>query len=418
MSTHDKGRAVEIESPSGLSADTALRSFSQALNDVGYDKNTIYAHVRNAKHFLHWAMRKGCVITDLNEEWIASFESHLKNCRCEVNRWSNKAMWRTNSLSGARHFIDHLLDAGIVTAASKAIPEEPSLLLAFKQWMRRSRGTADNTLRNYSIPILALLRRLGEDPAMYDARSLREFVLHENRSTGPTVTQRCTTALRNFVRFLIAEGQCSNDFEAAIPKVAHGRQSRLPRYFQPKEVERVIASCNTATAFGKRDRAILLMLSRLGLRAGDIVQCKLGDIDWSGGWIHVSGKSRRATRLPMSQEVGDAIAAYLQDARPNANADTLFVTGRAPFRPFGSHCAVSVIVDKAIRRAGVERPARGAAHLLRHSVASNLLRQGTSMQDISTVLRHRSIETTQIYAKVDVEALRQIAQPWPEVPTC
>jgi site-specific recombinase XerD len=160
------------------------------------------------------------------------------------------------------------------------------------------------------------------------------------------------------------------------------------------------------------------LLARLGLRAGDIVQCRLDDIDWKGGWIHVCGKSRRPTRLPLTQEVGQAIVSYLQEARPRTTTETLFVTCRAPFRPFSSHCLVSVIVDKAIRRAGVNRPVRGAAHLLRHSVASNLLRQGSSMQDIAALLRHRSVETTQIYAKVDVTALRQIAQPWPQVRSC
>ena len=167
-----------------------------------------------------------------------------------------------------------------------------------------------------------------------------------------------------------------------------------------------------------RDRAILLLLARLGLRAGDIVQLRLRDIDWKGAWIHVCGKGRRDTRLPLTHEVGQALVTYLKEGRPRTATDVVFVRCRAPFRAFRSHCAVSVIVDRALARARVTRPSRGAAHLLRHSVATSMLRHGASLQDVAALLRHRSIATTQIYAKVDVTALRTIAQPWPEVPPC
>jgi site-specific recombinase XerD len=160
------------------------------------------------------------------------------------------------------------------------------------------------------------------------------------------------------------------------------------------------------------------LLARLGLRAGDIVQLRLGDIDWHGAWIQVSGKGRSQTRLPLTQEIGKAIVAYLQEGRPQNDADCVFIRARAPFRALASHSAVSVIVNRAMRRAGVTCPSRGAAHLLRHSAATSMLGQGASLQEIGAILRHRSIQTTQIYAKVDVVALRQIAQPWPEVTSC
>jgi site-specific recombinase XerD len=145
---------------------------------------------------------------------------------------------------------------------------------------------------------------------------------------------------------------------------------------------------------------------------------RLGDIDWKAAWIHVSGKGRRETRLPLTHEVGDALITYLTRSRPTTDTDAIFVRTRAPFRAFRSHCAVSVIVDRAFARAAVSRPSRGAAHLLRHSVATAMLRHGASLQDVAALLRHRSVTTTEIYAKVDVTALRTIAQPWPEVPSC
>ena len=224
--------------------------------------------------------------------------------------------------------------------------------------------------------------------------------------------------MRAFLRYLIAEGQCAAGLDACIPALAHWRLSSLPRYLQPEEVERVIASCSANSSAGIRDRAILLLLARVGLRAGDILRLCLSDLDWKEATIRVVGKGRRQTLLPMTQEVGDAIVAYIKNGRYPIDNDTLFIRSRAPFGPFASHCAISVIVAQAMRRADVHCPSRGAAHVLRHSVASSMLRQGASLQEIAGVLRHRSIATTEIYAKVDVVALREIAQPWPEVTSC
>ncbi len=235
---------------------------------------------------------------------------------------------------------------------------------------------------------------------------------------GWAAAKKCTTALRMFLRFLTAEGRCAADLAGAIPVLAHWRLSSLPRYLQAEEVERIISCCDPNSPVGSRDRAILLLLARSGLRAGDIVQLRLGDIDCEDAVIHVSGKGRREVRLPLTQEVGCALVAYLQDGRPRSNTDVMFIRSRAPFRVFASHCAVSVIVERAMRRAGVTCQSRGAAHVLRHSAATSMLQQGASLQQIGAILRHQSIETTQIYAKVDVMALRQIAQPWPEVKAC
>ena len=276
----------------------------------------------------------------------------------------------------------------------------------------------ESTLANYEIHICELLRRVGEEPARWDARGLREFVMEGSRMCGWAAAKKRTTALRMFLRFLIAEGRCASELHEAVPVLVHRRLSSLPRYLSADDVERVIASCDRASAVGQRDRAILLLLARLGLRAGDIVHLRLRDIDWKAASFQVSGKGRRETRLPLTRELGDALVTYLTRSRPQTDTDTVFVRSRAPYRPFRSHCAVSVIVDRAFARAGVIRPSRGAAHLLRHSVATAMLRHGASLQDVAALLRHQSVTTTEIYAKVDVTALRTIAQPWPEVQPC
>ena len=283
---------------------------------------------------------------------------------------------------------------------------DPALLVSFCDWMRQQRGTCDATLYGYSIPVRDLLKKLGEDPGTFDAQNLRQFILDTSQRCGWASAKKCTTAVRMFLRFLIADGKCAAGLEGSIPVLAHWRLSSLPRYLQSEEVERVIASCDPATPVGKRDRAILLLLARLGLRAGDVVQLRLGDLDWKEAAISVSGKGRRQTLMPLTQEIGDAIASYIKDGRPQTAVDVLFIRSRAPFRALANHCAISMIAAQAMHRAGVVCPSRGAAHVLRHSVASSMLRQGASLQEIAGVLRHRSTATTEIYAKVDVLTLR------------
>jgi len=405
-------RIREIRSsPSGV----LIEGFSDYLFQNGYAEISARRHLRSAEHFVCWANRSDLSVSELDGQALKRFGDHLRRCRC--GRYSRAD--RVDILTGARLFLSHSqgLDAPVIRLQSPAV-STPVLLQSFCRWMREHRGTSERTLYNYGLPIRELIGRLGEDPGKLDAHRLRKFVLHQSRHTGWAVAKRCTTALRMFLRFLIAEGRCRAGLLGAIPALAHWRLSSLPRYLPPEAVERVIDSCDVSSPMGKRDRAILLLLARLGLRAGDIVQMRLQDIDWKGAWVHVSGKGRRQTRLPLTQEVGDAIVSYLQVGRPRSRTDMLFLRSRAPFGGFRFHPAVSMIVARAFRRAGITRPSRGAAHLLRHSVASSMLRQGASLQELSALLRHRSIETTQIYAKIDVTALQQIAQPWPEVWSC
>lgn len=392
-----------------------LEGFVKKLHRSGYARITAQKHIRAISHFIYWADQKGIPITSWSDKLILDFGSHLDWCHCPGFGRSN----RMHLLNSCRLFLKHLKNTGVIAVCiDEPDTQDSSLFVEFCHWMRSHRGTSDATLYNYSHSIRDLLNCFGDDPGRFNAQILRQFVLEKSQKSGWAAAKTCTTALRMFVRFMIANGKCADTLDGAIPVLAHWRLSSLPRYLQPEEVERVISSCNLNTSVGKRDRAILLLLARLGLRAGDIVQLRLGDIDWENATLQVSGKSRRQVRLPLTQEIGDAIIDYLLHARPRTDVDELFIRSRAPFRAFASHHAVSVVVTYAMRRAGVTCQSRGAAHVLRHSAATSMLRQGTSLQDIATILRHHSIETTQIYAKVDVNALQQIAQPWPEVLSC
>jgi integrase/recombinase XerD len=397
---------------SNMAGGSLIEGFAGDLWQAGYAEITGRRHIRAAEHLIYWADKSGIRVDEFQKQVLSRFDDHLVQCRCSGYGHSN----RMDLINGARLFMNYLHGTGVIDVGRANQREhDPVLLTAFCDWMRLRRGTKDSTLGTYSISIRDLLKRIGDEPGRLDAKGLRQFVLDTSRKQGIAATKNCTTALRMFLRFLIAEGKCAVDLADAIPVVAHWKLSSLPRYLQSADVERVIASCNLDSSVGRRDRAILLLLARMGFRAGDIFQMQLEDVDWKGAWISVTGMSRRQTKFPLTQEIGQAIVNYLQNGRPDTVSTALFVGSRAPFRAFANHCAISVIVAKAMHRAGVQCPSGGAAHVLRHSVATSLLREGTSLQDIAVILGHRSVTTTQIYAKVDRPTLQQIAQPWPEV---
>jgi site-specific recombinase XerD len=218
--------------------------------------------------------------------------------------------------------------------------------------------------------------------------------------------------LRSFLRYLRQRGQIATDLAGAVPAIACWSLSGLPKFLPADQVKQVLACCDRTTPVGKRNYAILLLLARLGLRAGEIVALALDDIDWENGDILVRGKGQRLARLPLPSDVGEALVEYLRDVRPAGRTRRLFLRIRAPLRGLASSVSVDCIVARALKRAGLAPPLKGA-HLLRHSLATDLLRQGASLAEIGQLLRHSQPNTTQIYAKVDIEALRGIAVAWP-----
>jgi integrase/recombinase XerD len=263
---------------------------------------------------------------------------------------------------------------------------------------------------------MALLTELGMCPERFEAAQLHTHILAYAQRHSVMLAKKRLTAMRMFLRFLIATERCQPGLDAAIPPIAQWRLSTLPRYLIPEDVERVIAACTGPTSRAIRAKAVVLLLARLGLRAGDVANLQLNDIDWSQGTFRVMGKSRREAKLPLPQDVGDAMLEYLHTARPFVHCNTVFITAIAPWKPITSH-VVTAIAARALQRAGVNTPSFGA-HVLRHSAATGLLRQGASLQVIGEVLRHQSVETTAHYAKVDVGLLHQVAMPWPGAALC
>jgi len=229
---------------------------------------------------------------------------------------------------------------------------------------------------------------------------------------APRRAQVMTTALRSFLRFLLQTGKINADLGASVPSVANWPLSTIPKYLTVDQVERVIRGSVQRTSIGRRNHAILLLLARLGLRAGEVTALELGDLDWRSGELVVRGKRTSRDRFPLTEEVGAAVAAYVRHDRPRCSSRSLFIRAVAPWRGLSSPM-IGTIVKEALKRAGVQAPSWGS-HVLRHSLATTLLSGGATLAQVGDVLRHRSVQTTEIYAKVDLQALRLIARPWPE----
>ena len=282
----------------------------------------------------------------------------------------------------------------------------------FREWIRRHRGVKPRTVSERVRIVLTLLPDLGEDPEQYDASLIRNVLLNHVAKHSRKYAKAVVTSMRQYLRFLATTNRCRPGLENAVPSVPEWRLSSLPRYISDDEVNRVVASCNLNTPVGIRNHAILLLLSRLGLRAQDIVNLRIDDIDWHDGSIRVTGKSARTANLPLPQDVGDALLLYIEKARPRATEERVFMCVRAPHRPFAGSGSISSLVFYALKRAGVTSPSNQGAHLLRHSAATSMLRSGAGLDTVGAILRHGSHDTTAIYAKVDVRMLKEITQPW------
>jgi site-specific recombinase XerD len=219
--------------------------------------------------------------------------------------------------------------------------------------------------------------------------------------------------LRAFTRYLQYQGYVAIDLASSVPSVKRWRLTSLPTYLLPKQVQQILDRCERDSPMGLRDYAILLLLARLGLRANEIAMLTLDDIDWQSGQLIARGKGRRQDQLPLPSEVGAAIADYLQHGRPRSDSRRVFIRDVAPHVGFASSSSVSMIATMALTRGGIDGVAHKGAHLFRHSLATQLLRAGASLNEIGQLLRHQQHDTTRIYAKVDIAALRSIALEWP-----
>lgn len=385
-------------------------AFVAHLCGLGYAALTVRTRRQIAASFARWTRQRQLAVAHLDESQVAAF--------------LRKAPRRSRSREGAirstlRLFLEHLRAEGEVPTPPPPSDESPSAVLQerYERHLRSERGLAEKTIRLYRPFVRDFLAgrvvpsdRVGV--AGLGPQDVRDFLLARARMQHGISAKLLGTALRSFLRFLFLAGDTPVDLSLGVPAIRHWRLANVHPYISPSEVELTLRACDPATPVGRRDHAVLLLLARLALRAGEVLALDLGDIRWRTGEILVRGKGRVLDRMPLLPEVGAALALYLCEDRGQSGSRRVFLRMRAPRVGFASQTAVGSIVRRALTRAGLRPPLRGA-HLLRHSLATTMIRRGASMAEIGEILRHRSPETTEIYAKVDFEALRAVALPWP-----
>jgi site-specific recombinase XerD len=385
-----------------------VAEFTRQLSELGHTDLTVGGYDAAARHLAQWLALTKIPVADIDDAVIDRFARH--RCRCPGTRREKGVSEKY--VRRVRRFVEFLSELGIIQRRAKvASPVFDRRVVEFQDWLRQHRGITELTIGRHGRMVMRLFPALGSRPRIWTAQLIRDAILAEAKRVSLSYVKTMTMALRGYLRFLGARGLCRAGLEHAVPTIPQWRLSTLPSYISVAEVERLIATCDLATPAGVRDRAILLLLARLGLRAGDVVALRLDAIDWQQATISVRGKGRRETRLPLPQDAGDAMLAYLKRGRPCAARDELFLMANAPFRPLGGS-TVSNIVCRALDRGGIAAPTKGA-NLLRHSAATAMLRGGATLDMVGAVLRHRSPDMTAHYAKVDVLMLQQIAQPWP-----
>jgi len=383
-----------------------IDAYSAAQVEQGYGHHSIRQQMLVIGDFSGWLKQKDIAIRNLDSAVVDRF-LQLRQRQQQLHRGDPIALKRLLAMLRLRGVVKP--EAVAENACSKAIHK-------FRHYLLQERGLSPATLLNYVPPIEQFLseRFLDKTPnfRVLCALDITRFVVRQARRLSPLRGKLIVTALRSFFRYLRHRGAISKDLAGCVPTVPNWSFSTLPRFLAAHDVERILAGCDRETFNGRRNYAILLLLARLGLRAGEVVGLNLDDIDWSTSQIMIRGKGGASVPLPLAPDVGQALADYLRADRPRCGTRRVFIRHRAPFVGLGNSSTISALVRRALIQSGVESAHKGA-HVLRHSLATSLLRQGGSLDEIGELLRHKSANTTAIYAKVDVTALHTLALPWP-----
>jgi site-specific recombinase XerD len=386
-----------------------LGLFTQSRSAQGYARGSIHRQVLLAAGFSRWLKQQGVSLRHVSSDHLSRY---LRNRARRVRPCLGDA-------AALRHLLEFLRSEDVIAAekiAARRLTPVERCAHAYAQYLRDARALARATIINY-VPFIRgfLTDRFGAGPvrlARLNAGDIVRFVQRQAPQLHLKRAKLLTTALRSFLRYARYRGKVALDLAAAVPIVANWLMSSIPRAIGADQVRQLLASIDRRTAIGRRDYAIVLLLARLGLRSGEVAFLELEDIDWDVGQVSVRGKSDQRTALPLPADVGAAIAAYLRHGRPRSASRRVFLRSKAPIRGFLSQCGIGSIIRHALQSAGIQAPTKGAPQF-RHALATQMLRHGASLTEIGEVLRHRNLQTTTIYAKVDLAALRTLALPWP-----
>ena len=402
---HDQ--VVLSQAPEGPLA-AHLGPFANALSAQGYSGQSLKLQVRIAACFSRWLEQKGVGARDIDLEHATRYlryrARHLRS--------------NSSDRPALRHLIDFLRSEGVIPVektATRRVPPAEICAKAYAEYLRDAQALAAATVIYYVSFVRDFLHHCFGDGKVTLSRLRAADVVSFVQFNAPRLhlkrAKLMTTALRSFLRYVRYRGDVTLDLAAAVPVVANWSMPSIPRAISVDQTRQLLASIDRHTPVGRRDYAILLLLARLGLRAGEVAFFELDDIDWGAGQLNVHGKSGQRNELPLSADVGKAIAAYLQHGRPPSASRRVFLSARAPIKGVGP-IGVCSVVRRSLLRAGIDAPTTGA-HQFRHGLATQMLSHGASLREIGEVLGHRHPQTTQIYSKVDIKALRTLALPWP-----
>lgn len=394
---------------------SAVDEYLVQLARDGHSKPGIRRHLQAVDRFGCWLAMQDRSLCDVDERTVERFVAEvprLPSARCRDGRISSVA-------SGARRFARHLWDRGIASrhSAASAATNIEQWLDSYDDYLDRVHGLTSGTRRQY----LRYARRFAQQrfrshaPAWSEitADDVSRFVQAQADRLTPSSCRGPVTATRAMLRYLVARGTIPAGLEGAVPTVRQWKLAGLPRHLSPEQLEQVLTQCPRDTVLGLRDRAVLLLLARLGIRACEVANLTLDDFDWHESRVRIRGAKTLTERaLPLSDEVGNALADYLHTRVAVADSRALFFREVPPRDRALSPCAVSCIAHRALRRAGIEVE-RSGSHIFRHTAATLMVRRGASYKQVADVLGHALLETTAIYAKLDVHALARIALPWP-----
>jgi integrase/recombinase XerD len=377
----------------------------------GYRKKSCRRKLQLSADFTRWLDRKKVVAEQVTVRHVEDYLQSRKRSGVGIHLGDRAAVIEFLKLLRQQRVTKERISLPLLTPSQK-------LLREYDLYLQTERALSLAARINY-LPFVRrfVVSRFGS--ARVDLSRLRalDVLKFVRRTAGQLKNKRVllmTTALRSFLRFARYRGDITLDLAACVPPVASWSLSNLPKSLPPTQVEQVLADVRQrSTDVGRRDHAILLLLARLGLRGGEVANLLLDDIDWENSRIAIRGKGDRVARLPMPADVGKAIAAYLQNGRPRVPGERrLFLRARAPLTGFKRQGSIGSVVKHALEHAKIDSPRKGS-HQFRHTLASTMLQKGSSLSEIGEVLRHRSPDTTAIYAKVDLLSLRSLALPWP-----
>ncbi len=402
------GDIVLSQPPDGPLA-VLIEAFAKWAREQGYGRCSRYRKVLLAAGFSRWLGNRTIGLRGVSSEHTFRY---LRSRARRVPR-------RKGDAAALRQVLDFLRRCHLTRAEKPApcrVTASERTAAAYEQYLLNERALVRATVVHY-VPFIRwfLTDRFGHGPVRLSrlrARDVTRFVQRQAPRLHLRRAKLLTTALRSFLHYARYRGAITRDLAAAIPPVANWSMPSIPRAIPAESVRQLLVSINRQTARGRRDYAILLLLARLGLRASEVAFLEVDDLDWAAGQITVRGKRGARAALPLPAEVGAAIAAYLRQGRPRRPSRRVFLRALAPHDGFAGPSAIAGVVRAALERAGVNAPTHGA-HQFRHALASQMLRRGASLTEIGEILRHRSPETTAIYAKVDLAALRTLALPWP-----